>query len=150
GIPPPPVLSRRTIRKAVRDQLGIAEKEILVMNVSRVTRQKGIFELLDAFTRAIVGNPLLRCVWIGTNPGFDESHEVEARIESTPCLRGKVKLLPACSPDRVWQYLCAADVFAFPSHREGISNSLLEALDMNIPAVAFAIPSNREIDQGRD
>ena len=63
-------------------------------------------------------------------------------------LRDRVLLLPACKPDRVWHYLCAADIFAFPSHEEGMPNSLLEAMIMGIPAIAFAIPPVREIEAG--
>jgi glycosyltransferase involved in cell wall biosynthesis len=90
----------------------------------------------------------MHCVWVGANPGFDESRLVEAQIQSRPALRRRFRFLPACDPPKVWEYLCAADIFAFPSHREGISNSLLEAMAMEIPAVCFAIPSNCEIDSG--
>jgi teichuronic acid biosynthesis glycosyltransferase TuaC len=148
GIPDPPVIARERIRKEVRTRLGIRDEEILVLNVSRMTRAKGIFELLDAFDLAVTRNPLMRGVWIGAKPGFDDSRAADERIRATASLQGMFSLLPACNPDKVWEYLCAADIFAFPSHREGMSNSLLEAMVMNVPAVAFAIPSNCEIDAG--
>jgi glycosyltransferase involved in cell wall biosynthesis len=148
GIPSPPVLERQEVRKRIREELGISETEILVLNVSRVTRPKGVFELLEAFELAAAKDPLMRCVWVGAKSGFDESLIVQERIRASPLLKEKVKLLSACSPDQVWEYLCAADIFAFPSHREGMSNSLLEAMAMKLPAVAFAIPPNCEIDQG--
>jgi glycosyltransferase involved in cell wall biosynthesis len=46
--------------------------------------------------------------------------------------------------------LCAADIFAFPSHEgwEGMPNSLLEAMVMKVPAVAFAIQPILEIESG--
>lgn len=59
-----------------------------------------------------------------------------------------MQLLPACSPEEVWDYLAAADIFAFPSHAEGMPNSLLEAMAMNLPVVAFAIPPVLELDGG--
>ena len=40
------------------------------------------------------------------------------------------------------------DIFAFASHREGMPNSLLEALAIGVPAIAFAIPAVLEIDAG--
>jgi glycosyltransferase involved in cell wall biosynthesis len=61
-----------------------------------------------------------------------------------------MRLLPACRPDQVWEYLCAADIFAFPSHNEGMPNSLLEAMAMGVPSIAFAIPSILEIDAGTE
>src|SRR5206468_1380786 len=69
-------------------------------------------------------------------------------LRNAPHLKGRVRLLRSCSPDRVWEFLCAADIFAFPSHREGMPNSLLEAMAMGIPAVTFAIPPVLEIEAG--
>jgi glycosyltransferase involved in cell wall biosynthesis len=56
-------------------------------------------------------------------------------------------LLPACPPDRVWEYLCGADLFVLPTyHPEGMPNSLLEAMAMGIPSIASSIPPILEID----
>jgi glycosyltransferase involved in cell wall biosynthesis len=47
--------------------------------------------------------------------------------------------------------MCAADIFAFTSSDkggEGMPNSLLEAMVMGLPSVAFAIPPVREIEAG--
>ncbi|MGH8055646.1 MAG: glycosyltransferase family 4 protein, partial [Candidatus Entotheonellia bacterium] len=60
-----------------------------------------------------------------------------------------VRLLPACAPEHIWDCLCGADLFAFTSYREGMPNSLLEAMAMGVPAVAFAIPSVLELDGGQ-
>jgi glycosyltransferase involved in cell wall biosynthesis len=57
-------------------------------------------------------------------------------------------LLAECSPDKIWENISAADIFVFPSHNEGMPNSLLEAMAMGIPAVAFAIPAVRELEAG--
>jgi glycosyltransferase involved in cell wall biosynthesis len=84
-------------------------------------------------------------VLLGSKPAFDETALVQKKLNETPILRERVSLLPNCSPDKVWEYLCAADIFAFPSHREGMPNSLLEAMVMGIPAIAFAIPPVLEI-----
>ena len=47
GIGSPPRLSRQT-RERVRTDLGISEEQVLVVSVGRITREKGIFELVDA------------------------------------------------------------------------------------------------------
>jgi glycosyltransferase involved in cell wall biosynthesis len=41
--------------------------------------------------------------------------------------------------------LCAADVFIMPSRREGSPGSLMEAMSLEVPAVASAIPQIREV-----
>ena len=79
---------------------------------------------------------------------IDETNIVQKMVDEIPGLTERVRLLPACSPDKVWEYLCGADIFAFPSHKEGIPNSLLEAMAMSVPAIAFAIPPMLEIEAG--
>ena len=51
--------------------------------------------------------------------------------------------------DREQLDLAACDIFAFPSHAEGMPNSPLEAMAMERPVVAFAIPPVEEIDGGK-
>jgi glycosyltransferase involved in cell wall biosynthesis len=107
-----------------------------------------MLELLEALELAASRDFKIRCVLIGSKPGFDETSLVEKKLRERPWLRERVMLLPECSPDDVWGNLCAGDIFAFPSHHEGMPNSLLEAMAMGLPAVAFAIPPVREIDAG--
>ena len=88
----------------------------------------------------------MTCVLIGSSPAFDETHVVQKYLDARPALRHHINLLPVCPPDQVWEYLCAADIFAFTSHHEGMPNSLLEAMAMQVPALAFAIPPVVELE----
>ena len=87
---------------------------------------------------------------MGSHPAFDETIAVQKYLDKIPAVKERVRLLPACAQDKVWEYLCAADIFAFPStyKGEGMPNSLLEAMVMGLPAVAFAIPPVLEIEAG--
>jgi teichuronic acid biosynthesis glycosyltransferase TuaC len=140
GIPEPPVLPKEQTRKQIRSTLGITNEQIVVMNFGRVVREKGIFELLEAMALANQKDPRIACVIIGSNPSFDETPAVQKTLNANPYLCERVKFLPACRPDQTWEYLCAADIFVFPSHQrfEGMPNSLQEAMVMGVPAVAFA------------
>jgi teichuronic acid biosynthesis glycosyltransferase TuaC len=149
GISEPPMLARDQIRNQIRSQLKIPSDAILVLNVGRVSRDKGIFELLEAVSLAGRRDPRIACVIVGSCPAFDESAAAQNQLSDTPGLQDRVKILPACPPAKVWEYLCAADIFVFTSHREGMPNSLLEAMAMGVPAVAFAIPPVQEIEAGR-
>jgi glycosyltransferase involved in cell wall biosynthesis len=146
GIANPPPLRKDDVRKRERIALGIADEEILVLFIGRVIRSKGMFELLDAIALAATQNPQIKCLIIGSKPAFDDTARVEKRLNETPDLRKYVKVLPACDPDKVWEHLCAADIFAFPSHNEGMPNSLLEAMVMGVPSIAFAIPAVKELE----
>ncbi len=148
GIPAPPSFPKNQIRQRVRAELGITDDEILVLNIGRISRDKGIFELIDAAASAASRNKRIACVIIGASPAFDETIGVRKLLDKIPPEQKRVRLLPACAHDRVWEYLCAADIFAFASHHEGMPNSLLEAMVMGVPCVAFAIPAVLEIDAG--
>jgi glycosyltransferase involved in cell wall biosynthesis len=130
----------------VRAQLGLKEDHVLVLSVGSLLRAKGIFELLEALSLATVQDDRIRCVLVGSLPAFDETAAIKTIIDRSDVLKHRVHLIPACVPDQVWEYLCAADIFAFTSHKEGMPNSLLEALGMGVPAIAFAIPPVLEID----
>ncbi|MGH7847685.1 MAG: glycosyltransferase [Candidatus Binatia bacterium] len=149
GVPEPPVLARAKIRNHIRTQLKIADDAILVLSSGRISRAKGIFELLEAASIVAARNPAVIWAVLGSCPAFDETAEAQRKLDDTPCLRDRVRLIPACPSDQVWEYLCAADIFAFTSHREGMPNSLLEAMAMEVPVVAFDIPAVEEIDSGR-
>jgi glycosyltransferase involved in cell wall biosynthesis len=148
GIPAPPALRHAAVRSRIREAWGIAEDQVLVLNIGRICRGKGVFELLEAISTSIDENSRITCLIIGSTPGFDETIAVQEMLMRMPRLANHVRLLPACSPDEVWEFLCAADIFAFASQQEGMPNSLLEAMAMGVPSVAFAIPSVLEIENG--
>lgn len=146
GIPQPPQLQKHSIRHRVRQEIGVSETDVLVVYVGRIVREKGIYELSEAVLRAAEHNPKICCAIIGSDPGFDETELLVARLYNRPGIDKIITLVPTCGPDRVWHYLCAADIFAFTSYREGMPNSLLEAMSMGVPAVAFSIPPVVEIE----
>lgn len=149
GVPNPPTsASGSETRDRVRSLWGATPDSVVVINVGRVAREKGIFELLDAMRLVVSRNPKAMAVIIGSIPQFDDTADLLQRLHQAPELRDRVRLLPACSGDEVWEYLCGGDIFAFPSHHEGMPNALLEAMALGLPAVAFAIPSVREIEAG--
>ena len=148
GVPEPPRLLRGALRSRIRAEWGISDEQILVLAIGRIDREKGVYELFEAVPRAVTRDPRIRFVLVGSRPALDETRAAEAQIDGVPALREHLRILPACSPERVWELLCASDIYAFPSQREGMPNSLLEAMSMGLPAVATAIPPVEEIDGG--
>jgi len=147
GIPPPPSLPRDEIRQRLRQQWAVPDTHTIVMNIGRIFREKGTFDLVESIAVAVARNPRIACVLVGANPAFDETRTLQQRIDGM-ALRRHITVLPACPSERVWEYLCAADIFAFSSHHEGMPNSLLEAMAMGVPSVASAISPVMEIEAG--
>jgi teichuronic acid biosynthesis glycosyltransferase TuaC len=145
GVDPAPPPSA-AMRRSLRADLNVGADQMMVLFVGRIVKAKGVFELVDAVERVRRAQPNVVCVFVGAYDGFDDSAELRAHLRRVPELAAYVRLLPACPPEGVWQYLNAADIFAFPSHSEGMPNSLLEAMAAGLPALAYAIPPVLEID----
>lgn len=146
GIPAPPRLNRKIIRTQVRKKLNIKSDQIVVLNIGRVTKDKGIFELIESVSLAAQSNCNIKCLIVGSIPAIDHTHAIQKLLNQKPELKKHITLLPAVTPAKVWEYLCAADIFAFTSHHEGMPNSLLEAMGFGLPVVGFGIPPLLEVD----
>jgi glycosyltransferase involved in cell wall biosynthesis len=86
-------------------------------------------------------------VLVGANPAFDQTEQFRKHLKQYPQLLNHIDIVPACSPEEIWSYFRAADIFAFPSFNEGMPNSLLEAMVTGLPSVVFDIPAIRDIIQ---
>jgi glycosyltransferase involved in cell wall biosynthesis len=145
GIREPETLPGDEVRRRVRLSLQVADDQIVILYLGRVVKGKGLFELVDGFTDWAKQRGDLVLVLVGSIPGFDHAAQLQDKVRSLPTLNGRIQILPACEHHRIWDYFRAADIFAFPSLKEGMPNSLLEAMLGGLPAVAFSIPAVQEI-----
>ncbi len=123
---------------ATREQLGLPEGP-LVVNVGRLATQKGQTYLVDAFKTVHESVPGAHLVIVGRDG--PAASEVNERIRRHG-LADSVHLVGHSS--QVTSYLTEANVFAFPSVMEGLGTSVLEAMAVGVPVVAFDIPPVRE------
>ena len=118
-------------RRAARRELGLPEHARIVVQVGRLTPQKGQRHTLEAASRLERKKHDMVWILVGGGPLRDElEHESERRG-----LRERVRFTGAL-PD-VRPYLRAADVFVFPSLYEGLGIAVLEAMAMGVPVVAY-------------
>jgi glycosyltransferase involved in cell wall biosynthesis len=120
-------------RAAARRALGL-HCDRLVLYVGRLSPEKNPLALLDAWaaidTEAREGALL---ALVGDGPDWDQVH-TKAR---SPNLAGSVHLAGHCSDVATWYR--AADVYVIPSHREGLSNSMIEALASGLPVISTRV-----------
>jgi glycosyltransferase involved in cell wall biosynthesis len=115
-------------RKRVRSRLGIDESAFCLLFVGRLTREKGVPDLIEAFRRLVPVFPSLQLLLVGPDEGgFDRS------VQGTPNVH-RVGYTPV-----VEEYMAAADVFCLPSYREGFGLVLIEAGAAGLPVVASRI-----------
>lgn len=115
-------------RSRVRSQLGIDEAACCLLFVGRLTRDKGIADLMAAFERLGADFSNLHLMLVGpAEERFDEL------LAANPWVH-RVGYTQA-----VEQYMAAADVFCLPSYREGFGLVLIEAGAVGLPVVASGI-----------
>ena len=125
---------------ALRTQLSIPADAPVLGFVGRLTRHKGILELLDAFDRISAELPqtwLLLVGWIDHSEDRLDASLI-ARIHRHPQI-----VLTGFVHD-VAGYYRAMNVFVLPTHREGFSNSALEAAATALPIVTTRATGARD------
>lgn len=136
---------RQRRRAAVRQSLGLGAEETVLLTVSRLTWDKGYGELIEAVRRLQAARHRFRLLAAGS--GKDE-RGIRAMVERAG-VREAFLLLGW--RDDVPDLYCAADLFVFASHREGLPVAPLEALASGLPVVASDLPGCREeIAHGQD
>lgn len=118
-----------------RSQLGIGPLAKVICFVGRVTRDKGVVELVTAFERLSRMRNDLELLLVGP---YEEEYdplpaEIMRRIDENPRIR--------CTgytncPEK---FLGASDIFCLPSYREGFGSVAIEAAAMGLPAVVSRV-----------
>ncbi|GAA5026535.1 N,N'-diacetylbacillosaminyl-diphospho-undecaprenol alpha-1,3-N-acetylgalactosaminyltransferase [Marivirga lumbricoides] len=124
----------------LRNQLAIPGEAILFVFVGRLVEDKGIHELVEAFT-ALKGNAFLLLV----GPFEDEREPV--RLDVKEEIKSNVQIKHVGFQRDIRPYLAASDIFVFPSYREGFPNVVLQAAAMGLPAIVSDINGCNEIIQ---
>ena len=132
------LLARKTLSQNNRDFTSHADHQISVYT-GRLTRNKGLFELLDAWRIVVNKNPYCQLWLIGEGPDREALYDRIRELE----LIGHV-LMPGAFDD-VSDILMAANTFILPSYMEGLSLSLLEAMANHVHVIASDIAGNRQL-----
>lgn len=122
-----------------RAELGIPEDAVVVTFAGRITRDKGIRELVEAWRVLAQRRPDAHLVIAGRVDGPDPAGpELEAALAALPRthLVGHVDDL-----DRLWS---DSDLCVLPSYREGLPLVVIEAAAAGVPAVVCDFTGGRE------
>lgn len=120
-------------REKIRDRYKIHKDSFVFGYVGRITRDKGINELIAAFKESFTGNEFL--VFVGPNE-FDLT--IDAGLEEWA--RNNENVIFTGYVNEVEQYLSAMDCFILPSYREGFGMGVVEAEAMGVPVIVTNIP----------
>ncbi|WCO66927.1 MSMEG_0565 family glycosyltransferase [Iamia majanohamensis] len=129
-------------RRRWRDQLPGSP---LVLAVGGIEPRKGTVDLLEAVAHLRHRHPAAQLVVAGGETLFDHReyrHAFEARRVD---LDVPVAVLGPVAHDALPSLVAAADVFCFPSTKEGFGLAAMEALAAGVPLVTRDLPVLREV-----
>ena len=136
-----PLVSEPPDRSYLRRELGFSENERIVGYVGRLARQKRLEDVIWAFQllRQVVDS--CRLVLIGDGPERDALALLAQKLDC----RGQMVF--AGHREDAYRLMQGLDAICLASEFEGMSNSLMEAMSLGIPAVVSDIAPNRELIQ---
>ena len=127
--------------REIRCALGIEEGVTTFLFVGRLVGDKGIKELVEAFTRLHSERDDVRLVLVGCEePQLDPLDE-----ETKTTIASNKAIIAVGEKSDVRPWYAAADALVFPSYREGFPNVVLEAGALELPSIVTDINGSREI-----
>jgi glycosyltransferase involved in cell wall biosynthesis len=123
--------------KALRERLGIADHERVILSVGRLSKEKAQADLILAFQQLCAANADYKLVIVGDGPERANLESAASPFDKRIIFTGQIS--------DVRPFYAMADVFVLPSHSEGSPNVLLEAMAAEVPVVATAVGGVPEI-----
>ena len=132
---------RESVRPMDRSGLGIPRSDVLIIYVGRLSPEKNLRDLLQAFLGVVDAYPEVSLMIVGEGPDL-ESLRHEASRSRAP---GKIVLTGLVEYSRIPSYLAAADIFATPSISEVHPLSVIEAMAAGLPVVGIQAPGVADV-----
>jgi L-malate glycosyltransferase len=135
-------------RSEILNECGLPQDSVLLVNVARVTPQKGVLYAVRAMPRILENHPNAHLVSVGATTDQVWANHLISEARSLG-VADHFHLLGA--RQNVADFLRACDLFIFPSLYEGLGIALIEAMAMGCLCVATnAGPIPEFLEPGQD
>ena len=118
---------------ALRREFNLCDKDRVLLNVGRLRRDKGINELVYAFLSLEQDHPEWHLVLVGHEEAIQP---LDSLVYEALRMNPRIHRKEWMSDPRIAYAM--ADVFVFPTWREGFGNVAMEAASMELPVVVAA------------
>ena len=130
-------------RSKLKRELKIKEQDIVFVFVGRVTGDKGVNELVQAFDRLCQSHKEVKLLIVGPY----EDHLDPIKDSSKKIILNNRNIITTGYQQDVRPYFSISNVLTFPSYREGFPNVVLQAGAMGLPSIVTDINGCNEIIQ---
>ena len=129
-------------RRKAREELGLEELDRVFIFIGRMVAHKGFHHAARAFMRAQAECPDLKWIVIGE---VDPIHPTGLTSQEWASYQANPSILRMGVEYDVLPYLDMADAYLFPTQREGMPVSVMEALARRRPVLTNAVRGCREL-----
>lgn len=134
-----PDLFSKEAKATARAELGISENDFVYLFIGRLVADKGINELVEAFSKLPV--PQKKLLLVGP---FE--HDLDPLKDTTlETIAAHPDIIAPGYQSDVRRFFALSDVLVFPSYREGFPNVVLQAGAMGLPSIVSDINGCNEI-----
>jgi glycosyltransferase involved in cell wall biosynthesis len=131
----------------LRGRLGFSESDFVFLFIGRLVRDKGIEELVDAFTRLKQTNHGIKLLLVG--PYEQELDPISEKI--IKIIESDADIVHEGFQQDIRPYLAVSNLVTFPSYREGFPNVPMQAGCFDLPLIVTDINGCNEIvEHGRN
>lgn len=116
-------------------------EEVRLLTVARLSRRKGVHDLLRALAQIHGSHPQIRLTVVGDGPERPGLERLAAELG----LGGTVRFVGAVGGDEVARFYRDADVFCLASYAEGVPTVLMEAMATELPVVSTFVAGTPEL-----
>jgi glycosyltransferase involved in cell wall biosynthesis len=124
-------------KSSKRKELGLPEDAIIILSVGELNKNKNHETVIRAVAK--LNNPAIYYVICGRGPLEDNLRRLSKELG----LENRVKLLGYRKD--IIEICKTAEIFVFPSFREGLSVALMEAMACGLPVICSDIRGNRDL-----
>ena len=117
----------------------------VVCSIGRIAKEKGLMDLLEAFSLFVKQEPNATLLLIGGVLHKEQNSLLADFMELADKLNIRDKIHITGLIDNVEDYLALADVYVHSSYREGVPRSVLEAMSLEKVVIATKIRGANEI-----
>lgn len=135
---------KENYKNEIRNNLGIKNSDFVFGYVGRITKDKGINELLASFFNVNKNDKKTHLICVGQ---FENDGTIDEELMNLAISCDNVHFVG--EQNEVEKYFSSMDAYVLPSYREGFGMTVIEAQAMGLPVIITNIPGPKDVVENR-
>ena len=128
-----------------KTRYNILKDDFVITFIGRIVKDKGINELVESFAMLLKKHSNLKLLLVGD---YENKNKIDK--ETMRLINNLNSIITVGFQDDIRKFLSITNLFALPSYREGLPNSLIEAGSFGIPLLATDINGCNEVIENNE